>query len=136
MKALVTFLALALLAAGPVGCGKKSDDDKDKDKDTGPIETTVDYVIGKTPIEAGARAKRTTIQVSIKNAVYMFEIENERSPISLKEVVGAGYLDKRYLNDEYGRPLEVEVKEGTFVVRSVRLDSKTGKRVVRWEKKF
>ena len=119
MKALVTFLALALLAAGPAGCGKKSDDDKDKDKDTGPIETTVDYVTGHTAINAKSRAQQTLTKAAIKNAIPIFEFENERSPISLKELVGAGYLDKKHLNDEYGRPLEVEVKEGTFVVRSV-----------------
>lgn len=136
MKVLIAFLTLALLASGPAGCGKKSDDDKDKDKDTGPIETTVDYVTGHTAVRAKSRAQQTVTKAAIKNAISIFEFENERSPISLKELVGAGYLDKKCLNDEYGRPLEVEARDGTFIVRSVRISKETGKRVVNWEMKF
>ncbi len=136
MKALVTFLALVLLAAGPAGCGKKTEDKKDDEDKAGPIETTVDYVTGDTPIRAKSKAQQTVTKAAIKNAISMFEFENERSPISLKELVGAGYLDKKYLNDEYGRPLEVEARDGTFIVRSVRMSRETGKRVVNWEMTF
>ncbi len=135
MKALVPFLALALLVVGPFGCGKK-DKDKDDDDEKGAIETTVEYVTGHTAIKAKSKAQQTLIKAVITNGISMFEVENGRSPISLEELVAAGYLDKTYLDDEYGKPLEVEARDGQLIVRSVRIDKETRERIVNWEQTF
>ncbi len=133
MKAIVTFLALALLVVGPFGCGKKDKDDEDE---KGAIETTVEYVTGHTAIKAKSKAQQTLIKAAITNGISMFEVENGRSPISLEELVAAGYLDKTYLDDEYGKPLEVEARDGKLIVRSVRIDKETRERIVNWEQTF
>jgi len=134
MKPLAVFLALALIVAAAFWWSK-SDEDKDTDE-TGAIETTVDYLTGKTPIEAGMKARRQLIQISIKNAVNIYEAEHGRPASSLKQLVDAGALPKQYLNDEYGRPLEDESKQGALVVRSYRVNKEAGTRTLSWEQQF
>ena len=134
MKALTTLLVIALLVGAAIGCGRK---DKSKDDDEkGAIDTTVEYVTGYTAVKAKAKAERMTIQISIRNAVSLFEGEKGRSPTSLDELVADGKLPKQYLNDEYGKPLESMVKDGALVVRSYIVDSETGQRRLNWEERF
>ena len=135
MKGLLTLLVLAAVALGVPGCGKK-DDEKDKKKEPGAIDSTVDYFTGKTAVDAKFKAQRNVIKLQIQSSINMFEVENGRSPISLTELVGAGYLDKKCLNDEFGKPLEVEVTADAFIVRSIRINPDTGKRTVSWEEHF
>jgi hypothetical protein len=133
MKGLLTLLVLAAMALSVPGCGKK---DNDKKEEKGAIDSTVDYFTGKTAIDAKFRAQRIAAKATIKNGIDLFEVENGRLPISLTELVGAGYLDRKFLNDEFGKPLEVEATQDTIIVRSVHVDPDTGKRTVNWEEHF
>jgi hypothetical protein len=134
MKAFALSLALILIVAGQLGCGKKdTDDDKDE---KGAIETTVDYVTGYTAVEAKFKAERQTIQISIGKAVDMFVVMEGRNPVSLQELVDNNYLGRNYLNDEYGKPLEAEVRNGQLVVRSMRVNKETGRRELNWSKNY
>ncbi len=135
MKALALSLALILLVAGQIGCGKKDKDDGKKDE-KGAIESTIDYATGYTAVQAKFKAERQTIQISIGKAVDYFAVDPGRRPNSLQELVDAGHLHKRYLNDEYGKPLEVEVRDGQLVVRSMRLNKETGRRELNWSKSY
>jgi hypothetical protein len=136
MKLLAIGLALALVIAGQVGCGKK-DNDEDKDKDEkGAVESTIEYATGYTAVQAKFKAERQTIQISIDSAVNYFAVDPGRRPTSLQELVDAGCLDKKYLNDEYGKPLEVEVRDGQLVVRSMRVNKETGRRELNWSKSY
>jgi hypothetical protein len=135
MNRLLTLLVLVAVVLSAPGCGSKGND-KDRKKDEGAVDSTVDYLTGNTAVQAKFRAQRTLTKVTIKESIDRFQIENGRLPISLKELVGAGYLDKQFLNDEFGKPLEVEATQDHIAVRSVRIDTKTGKRTVNWEETF
>jgi len=97
MKTVIGIVVVALLVACHFGCGKKKEDGEE-DKDA--LDSTVDYVTGRTAIDAKSRAYRTTFEASVKRAINLFEIEEGRSPTSLKELVDAGYLQAGALNDE------------------------------------
>jgi len=133
MRSVIGIVAVALLVACDLGCGEK---EKSNEDETGPLETTVDYVTGQTAIDAKSRAHQTVFETSVKSAINLFEVEEGRSPTSLKELVDAGYLRESGLKDEYGRPLEEETQDGKIVVRSVRVDGESGERIVNWEMTF
>jgi hypothetical protein len=136
MKALIALLVIALLVGGAIWLGTR-DTGRDKDDDEkGAIDTTVDYLTGNTAVKAKFKAQRTTIEISIRNSVSLFEGQKGRTPNSLDELVTAGYLDKQYLNDEYGKPLESALTNGALVVRSYLVDKETGQRSLNWEKRF
>jgi hypothetical protein len=135
MKGLLTLLVLAAVALSVPGCGSKGNE-KDKKKEPGAIDSTVDYLTGKTAIDAKFRAQHVAAKAAIKQGIDVFEVENGRLPISLKELVAAGYLDKQFLNDGFGKPLEVEATQDAIIVRSIHIDRDTGKRTVNWEETF
>jgi len=133
MKTVIAIVVAALLVGGHLGCGKKEEGAKEE---KGPLDSTIDYVTGNTAIKEKSRAHRTTFRASVSNAISLFEVEEGRSPTSLKELVDAGYLDRRVLNDEYGRPVEEEVQGNKLIVRSVRIDKESGERIVNWQETF
>ena len=130
MKALAIGLVLLLLVVIPVGCGKKDKDENKKDE-KGALDTTVDYLTGKTAIDAGTSMRRDLIGISIQEAVDYFRVQEERDPTSLQDLVDAGNLASEYTKDEFRRPLQSSVKDGKLVVRSVKPDG-----TLNWEKAF
>ena len=116
----VTLAALCTvcLLAGCSGGGNK------KEKNKGPVEETVDYATGKTPLDAGQKMKARLIQTSIQNAVNSFEAMEGKRPASLKELVDGGYLSKQYLKDEWGRELITRRVGEKLQVRSMGPDKK------------
>lgn len=131
----IWLLLIAWLVVVPLGCGEKNDDDTDQD-DKGAIDTTVDYVTGRTAINAKSHAHRTAAEASIRSGISYYEVEYGRSPRSLQELVDGQFVDKKFLKDEYGRPVESTLEGDTLVIRSILIDKETGKRTVNWELKF
>ena len=136
MKGKVWILAIAMLVVLPIGCGEKKTDKEKNADDKGAIDTTVDYMTGRTAIDAKSRAYRTALQAAMRSGLSAFEAENGRPSRSLQELVDAQCLDKQFLKDEFGRPVESALEGDTLVVRSVRVDKETGKRTVNWELRF
>jgi hypothetical protein len=125
MKKLIILLISFILAVFS-GCSKGNDkeSDKDKKKEKGAVEETIDYATGKTPIYEGQKAKKTLIQLSITNAVNGFEAEEGKRPENLQQLVDAGFLNKAYLKDEWGRDLIVQSQNGKLIVRGIGPDKK------------
>ena len=86
---LAALCAVCLLASCSGGGDKKDNGERKK----GPIEETVDYVTGKTPLDAGQKAKARLIHASILTAVNSFEAMEGKRPGSLEELVDGGYLN-------------------------------------------
>ena len=125
MKKLIILLISFILAVF-FGCSKGNDkeSDKDKKKEIGAVEETIDYATGKTPIYEGQKVKKTLIQLSITNAVNGFEAEEGKRPENLQQLVDAGFLNKAYLKDEWGRDLIVQSQNGKLIVRGIGPDKK------------
>lgn len=120
MKALMILLAAALVLGPVSGCFKKEKDGKEKKK--GALDQATDYATGKTQTDALKRAEATIIQTAIQNAVQNYVVYQGKKPISLKELVDQGLLDKKYLDGKYG--LQSEFVNGKFVVRGIGRDGK------------
>jgi hypothetical protein len=125
MKKLIILLISFILAVF-FGCSKGNDkeSDKDKKKEKGAVEETIDYATGKTPLYEGQKAKRKLIEVSISEAVNYYEVQEGSKPENLQQIVDAGFLNKAYLKDEWGRDLIVQSQNGKLIVRGIGPDKK------------
>ncbi len=124
MKSWPFLLSVSLMASLLMGCSGTGDTDK-RQKRKGEIEEAIDYATGKTPITAGQRTKAKLIQASIANAVNSYLVMEGNKPGSLQELVDAGYLNKKYTKDEWGRELIVgRTADDKLIVRSIGPDRK------------
>ena len=124
MKPWPSLLSVSLTVCILLGCSGTGDNKKQKKK-KGEIEETIDYATGKTQITAGQRAKAKLIQASISNAVNSYVVMEGKKPASLQDLVDAGFLNKKYTKDEWGRELIItRTADNKLIVRSIGADRK------------
>ncbi len=135
MKNILFFAAMITLIFSLVTCAERKKKNEEKESLKKDVDEFVDYATGKTPIDMYRRSKKQTIQISIQQAVNIFESQLGRTPQNLNELVDQGILAKEYTKDEWGRTLSSGQKNGRLYVRSLGRDGESGT-ADDWEKMF
>lgn len=91
------------------------------------VQTGVDAMTGRTAVDLAKDAHRSTLLSTLDGALENYRALNEgQDPKSLQELVDAGFLWSSDLRDEWGRPLDSEVRRGRLVVRGLGRDGQRG----------
>jgi len=125
MKYFIALIILGIIAYLIFGPDKSKDEEKESEKTetiAENVDSFTDYATGKTPIYAGQAMKAKLYQINIDNAVKSFQMNEGRNPTSLDDLVKGGHLEKRYILDEWNRPLISGVSKGKFFVRGIGRD--------------
>jgi len=112
------FWAAALLLAWRLGVMQKI---------TPFVHTGIDAMTGQTTIDIAESAHRSTIRSTLHRAIDRYRAANDgQEPTSLQALVDAGHLWSSDLQDEWGRPLQTEFRQGRLVISGMGRDGKRG----------
>ncbi|HMP83194.1 MAG TPA: hypothetical protein PKA41_10885 [Verrucomicrobiota bacterium] len=107
---LLACVASAFLLAG---CGSKSESPKDTSSSGSPLTAPVDYLdaVGK----AQQKAVKTVDVATLTQAIQMFQVQEDRNPKDLNELVQMKYIAK-IPEAPYGSKIVYDAKTGTVKV--------------------